>query len=282
MPKLSIEEILKRELEEEKAKVKELEDMIEYKTRDLYLALEKAVSSEREKNEIFVNISHELLTPIHIISNFVEIGKRALEREKFDEVEESFNTINEKNESLYVLIKNLVALAKDEYPKIRSRSYQNLNKAIVKSIYFMRPLAKEKNINIEYEQEDEEFFTVFDFDKLNRIMQNLISNCIKYCPEGSKVNVRVKKHYEYWKVEVNDNGNGIPDNELDLMFEKFYQGHKTKTGAGGSGLGLAICKQIMIAHGGFMKAKNLERGGLCVYFGLPIKNEEEIENSDHR
>lgn len=281
MPKLTTEEILKRELEEEKAKVKELEDMIEYKTRDLYLALEKAINSEREKNEIFVNISHELLTPIHIISNFVEIGKRALEKEKFAEVDESFDTIYEKNESLYRLIKNLVALAKDRYPKVRSRSYQDLNKAIIKSINFMRPLANERNITLNYEQEDEDFYTVFDFDKVNRIMQNLISNCIKYCPEGSEVLIRVEKHYQYWKVQVQDNGDGIPDNELDLIFEKFYQGHQTKTGAGGSGLGLAICKQIIIAHGGFMKAKNLETGGLCVYFGIPIKDEEVSENSDH-
>jgi len=103
-----------------------------------------------------------------------------------------------------------------------------------------------------------------------------VSNAVKFTSSGDEVAVSVEEvgEREYpdrrrVRIRVIDHGVGIPPDEVDLIFDKFIQSSKTRTGAGGTGLGLAICREIVAAHGGTISAANGDRGGAILTVDLP-------------
>jgi signal transduction histidine kinase len=106
------------------------------------------------------------------------------------------------------------------------------------------------------------------------VMRNLLSNAVKFSPDGGEISVMLEFDVEGARVTVADCGPGIPPEELELVFDKFVQSSKTKSGSGGTGLGLAICRQIVAAHRGRIWAANGEQGGALVIFEIPLEQPE--------
>jgi len=110
-----------------------------------------------------------------------------------------------------------------------------------------------------------------------QVITNLLDNACKYSPEDSPIVVGVELQADAIEVFVRDSGIGLPENELEKVFVKFYRGANNKNSTG-TGLGLSICKGIIEAHGGWIKASRNPDRGLTLRFSLPIKNPSEEEN----
>ena len=111
------------------------------------------------------------------------------------------------------------------------------------------------------------------------MLRNLISNAFKFSTEGNRISIEITRSDQEFQVSVADQGVGIPDDELEAVFDKFVQSSKTKTGSGGTGLGLAICKQIIQDHDGNIWAENTPTGGAKFAFTLPF-NKESTESQN--
>ena len=121
----------------------------------------------------------------------------------------------------------------------------------------------------------------FDSEKMIQVVRNLLSNALKFSPQGKSINLSfdhtslVDQKYELaipaLRLTVRDQGLGIPEQELEYVFNKFVQSSNTNTGAGGTGLGLAICKQIVESHHGIIYAKNNADKGASFSVVLPVE-----------
>ncbi|MBU3916405.1 ATP-binding protein [bacterium] len=108
-----------------------------------------------------------------------------------------------------------------------------------------------------------------DGEKIMQVIRNILSNAIRYTNLKTKVSVQIQDQQDSVVLSVTDRGVGIPEEELEIVFEKFIQSSNTNTGAGGTGLGLAISKQIIKDHNGKIWAKNNPEGGATLSFSIP-------------
>lgn len=141
----------------------------------------------------------------------------------------------------------------------------------------MSLVASEKGhrLNFEAIAEIPDFYG--DRDKLEQVLYNVISNSIKYTPNGGKIGIRAGKLYGDFFVEVSDNGIGIPESDLERIFERFYRVDKARSRElGGTGLGLSISKSIIDAHGGTIKVESTVGEGTKVIIFLPVTNEDKM------
>ncbi|MFB0827430.1 sensor histidine kinase [Chromobacterium violaceum] len=120
--------------------------------------------------------------------------------------------------------------------------------------------------------------------RIGQVIRNLLSNAIKFSPAGSEIRIQAQQTErdgaDWIMASVEDRGPGIPEKELETIFDKFIQSSTTKTGAGGTGLGLAISREIVHAHRGWITAGNLPGGGAIFTFAIPCHFQLEKEDSD--
>jgi len=113
-----------------------------------------------------------------------------------------------------------------------------------------------------------------DRDRLTQVLDNIISNAIKYSPNGGTITFKLKKRYRQIVISVKDEGIGIEYEQLDKIFDRFYRVDKARTRElGGTGLGLAITRELVEAHYGQIWANSKEGEGTTIYFTLPLMNE---------
>ncbi len=112
-----------------------------------------------------------------------------------------------------------------------------------------------------------------DKDKINQVIENLISNAVKFSPQGGEITVSVERAKDELKVNVSDNGIGIPEKDLPHIFEKFYRASNASSEAiGGTGLGLGIVKYIVESHGGKISVESKLGEGSTFSFVLPVRS----------
>ena len=125
---------------------------------------------------------------------------------------------------------------------------------------------------------DKPILVEIDPDKLTQVIDNIISNALKYSPEGGKVTFKIKEQDDEVIVSIADQGVGIPKGNVEKIFGRFYRVDKARTRKlGGTGLGLAIAKEMVEAHGGRIWARSIEGKGTTVFFSLPYVMYEEDE-----
>lgn len=138
------------------------------------------------------------------------------------------------------------------------------------AIQEINPLLKNKNITVTLESNAEDKLTC-DKQRLTQVMINLLSNAIRCSSEGDNIKVNLTSLPYHFRICVSDQGIGVPENECDLIFDKFVQSSKTKNHTGGTGLGLSICKEIVSAHQGIIWVENNASGGASFFIDLPRK-----------
>jgi signal transduction histidine kinase len=244
---------------------------------DQRIALQKAKELlEREneyKSEFLAIMSHELRTPLTAILAFIDIWETSHSDLPNDEMQ-TMREIKENGSSLLAMVTNILEVARAEAGKTELLK-EPLDMVDLVTIVEreVSPLAQKKRITLDTRISKEVPIIYADREKIRRIVENLVSNAIKYTPEGGRVGISIDicPSLETIKIEVSDTGVGIPQEDLALIFEQFQQSSATKNMAhGGSGLGLAVVKQLAEAHDGEVFVESKMGTGSTFTVVLPI------------
>ncbi|MEQ2527888.1 cell wall metabolism sensor histidine kinase WalK [Bacillaceae bacterium CLA-AA-H227] len=230
---------------------------------------------DMERREFVANVSHELRTPLTTMRSYVEaLAEGAWKDEK---IAPNFLEVTQnETERMIRLVNALLQLS-----KLDSKDYQLTTEWVDFVQFYNRiidrfELAKEQNVRFERKLLDQATFVEIDPDKLTQVLDNIISNALKYSPEGGKITFKMVEEEEMIVISVSDEGVGIPKDNLEKIFERFYRVDKARTRKlGGTGLGLAIAKEMVEAHGGKIWARSVEGKGTTVSFSLPYLQTEE-------
>jgi two-component system, OmpR family, sensor histidine kinase VicK len=222
-----------------------------------------------ERREFVANVSHELRTPLTTMRSYLEALAEGAWQDK--EIAPQFlNVTQTETERMIRLVNDLLQLS-----KMDSKDYR-FNKDWVDFILLFHRIIDRfemtKNLNVTFERylPDEAMFVEIDQDKITQVLDNIISNALKYSPEGGTITFNVKENNGFIEISVSDQGLGIPKENLDKIFERFYRVDKARSRQmGGTGLGLAIAKEMISAHGGDIWATSVDGKGTTITFKLP-------------
>jgi signal transduction histidine kinase len=249
---------------------------------NLLQAKHAADDANRAKTEFLANMSHELRTPMHAILSFASMGAEKVGKATEEKLTRYFSRIEESGKRLLVMLNDLLDLSKLEAGKmIFLVEHNDLLATADQVIGEFHALARKSEITVRTESGDVLTKAWFDADRILQVVTNLISNALKFSPPKSVVRIIFSDDHlvlengeqvAALRLTVRDEGIGIPEAELESVFEKFVQSSETNTGAGGTGLGLAICKQIVEQHRGKIFAENNQEAGTSFHLILPRVN----------
>ena len=235
-------------------------------------AREAAEAANRSKSAFLANMSHELRTPMHAILSFANFGVEKAGDAERDKLARYFGNIQRGGARLLALLNDLLDLSKLEAGKMEMRLARvDAAELLREAIGEAEALAKSREIWLRLQVQPQMRAAQLDAPRMLQVIGNLLSNAIKFSPPGGRVDVMLAALPDGIEIRVRDEGIGIPEAELEAVFDKFVQSSKTNTGAGGTGLGLAICREIVHAHQGSIHACNnpAPRNGTCFVVSLP-------------
>ncbi|MFD3157806.1 ATP-binding protein [Haloimpatiens sp. FM7330] len=235
--------------------------------------MERERRSEKTKNELITNVSHDLRTPLTSIIGYLTLIKnKKYENEK--QMEEYLDIVNSKSEKLKVLIEELF-----EYTKLSNKGVtlkketiciNDFIKQLVEEFY---PIFEENNLKAEEVLCEERLIVNVDIDKILRVFENLIMNSVRYSYKPGEIKVSMKKKEDKVLISITNKAKEIAQEDLDRIFERFYKVNKARTqNDEGSGLGLSIAKSIIDLHGGKIYAKSQ---GELVTFSVELLCEQD-------
>jgi two-component system OmpR family sensor kinase/two-component system sensor histidine kinase BaeS len=222
--------------------------------------------SDRERRDMLADIAHELRTPLSVIRGRLEGIVDGIYSENGSQVSMAL-------EQTYLMQRlvddlRLLTLAETRQLPFDMRSI-NTADIIERVLEMFSAEAQEKNISISFPEKDGNLSAFVDPQRFEQVMSNLIGNSLRYVPQGGRVWVVARETSEGVRITINDNGPGIPEEDLPFIFDRFWRKEKSRTRAsGGSGLGLSIAKQLIEAEDGRIEARNLSEGGLQVEISI--------------
>ncbi len=248
-----------------------LEQTVRERTSELAAAKEKAEASNRAKSMFLANMSHELRTPLHAILSFAGFGIKEQCTSQPDELVKYFESIQEGGRTLMAVLNDILDLSKLESTAMTfDRKNTDLEELIQSVTLEFASMVHEKSLTVRLPMFDSPVEVRVDVSRAKQVVRNLISNAVKFSPNGSTITLEAQLGRGHVIVSVIDEGPGIPESELTTVFDKFVQSSRTRTGAGGTGLGLAICRRIVAAHKGRIWAENNADSGAKLSFELPV------------
>jgi len=222
------------------------------------------------KNEFISIVSHELKTPLTSMKEAVNLILEGVVGELGTKQKKMIDIMDQGINRLLKIIEELLEMSRLETGMITlSKEGLVMNEIVSDFISEIQPYASNKGVAIEVRYLDDDCHVFVDKNKILQVLTNLVHNAIKYSHKGSWVEIRLNRDDDLIIVEIEDNGKGIPEEDLSLIFEKFYQSKVTR-GHSGIGLGLAISKNIVDAHGGSIYATSIVGKGSVFSFTLPV------------
>jgi signal transduction histidine kinase len=225
------------------------------------------------KSQFLATMSHELKTPLNIILGCVQLLENCdVEDEEFIHYFNKYIYMQKQNSyRLLRLINNIIDINKLETNHFNFRPMNNDIVKVVEDITMsIVEYTKLKNINIIFDTDMEEKIIAFDSDMMERIILNLLSNAIKFTEVGGQIEVNINNTEGLVIISVKDNGIGIPEDKLDIIFERFSQvDSPLKKRAEGSGVGLHLVKALVELHEGSISVKSKLGQGTEFIVGLP-------------
>ena len=261
-----IRDVTERKRAEQEVRRLQLQYTSELETRNR--EIERA---NRLKSEFLASMSHELRTPLHTILGFAELLGEGSEGALNEAQSRFLDHIRRDSEHLLELINDILDLSKIEAGQlVLKQEVYLLARSVGEALDAIRPGAAAKGLTIE-EGGTRELLVHADPLRVKEMLYNLLSNAVKFTPEGGKVWVETVEDGGFARITVGDTGIGIPGDEQENIFDKFYQvGNTTRGVREGTGLGLSITKELVQMHGGWMEVESTPGEGSRFIFRLPL------------
>ena len=229
------------------------------------------------RRELVANVSHDLRTPISVIQGYIETLQMKSDTLTPIERERYLNIISETAAKLKKLVSELFELSKLEANQVQPVKEPFFISELVNDISSKYQLiAKEKNISITALLSKELPPVYADVSLIERVMQNLIDNAIRFTPEGGGIIIKTSEHDDHVEIAVEDTGAGIPENEREQIFGRYYKGNNFTDLKNSTGLGLAIIKKILDLHDSSLNLVTTVNKGSSFIFRLPVYHESGI------
>jgi len=233
------------------------------------------LSADKKAQEDFIlNISHDLRSPLNIILSIFQCYKDEYKDiGNGNQFKEHIDIIKRNAYKILKLINNLIDTTKLEkkYYNIKRENLDIIN-LIEWNVSSIDKYAKQKNIALVFDTNVEECVMAIDPEAIDRIIMNLISNAIKFSPQGSNVYVNTWKNIDQITISIRDEGMGIPKEEQKVIFNRFVQSSKNKKNENsGSGIGLDLVRHLTKAHKGSIELRSEENSGSEFIIKLPIE-----------
>jgi signal transduction histidine kinase len=246
-------------------------------------ARERAEQAHRAESSLLGNMSHEMLTPLHAVLSYAQLGRDA---PTASEQRDYFERIAERGQSLLRLLSNLLDLSRLESGSMSMEFAPHDIAALLRdALLQMEPTFRAKGLHGEFERtpDCDDGRVNVDPVRIGQLLGNILANAARFSPEGGRIGVQLSRttlqrstrrglesNCAALEIAISDQGVGIPASELALIFDKFVESSTTRSNAGGTGLGLAICREIVALHRGAIRASNNSGPGATVRVVLPL------------
>ena len=229
-------------------------------------------AASRHKSEFLASMSHELRTPLNAILGFSEVLSERMFGEINDKQAEYLSDILESGRHLLSLINDILDLSKIEAGRMELEPAEfDLKDAVENAMSLVRERAHRRGIAFQRTIDDNVGLIRADERKVKQVLLNLLSNALKFTPEGGEIHVRAELRDGMAQISVTDSGVGIAPEDQEAVFEEFRQVGKAEKKAEGTGLGLAISRKFIELHGGRIWVKSQVGTGSTFAFTLPLK-----------
>jgi len=261
-----------------------LEQRVMERTNELREANLRLMAADRSKNQFLANMSHELRTPLNSIIGFSSVLLEHTRAVIPARLHKFLENIHAAGNHLLELINDILDLSKIEAGKMELRAdVFDLHETVAAVERVMRGFASEAKVNIFTIVDDDVPQVCLDEGRLKQILFNLLSNAVKFSPQGGPVGVAV--HFvsktvspigvDAVRIDVTDEGIGIPADELQRIFDEFYQTEQgRRSRKGGTGLGLSLTRNFVELHRGTIEVKSSPGRGSCFTLYLPVDYNE--------
>jgi len=243
-------------------------------------ANEKLTEYNRLKDEFVSTASHELRTPLSIIQGAIRLILDEIPGKIVEEQRDVLATAMENVKRLGRIVDSLLNISRIESGKLDlQKTVVDICKLIKDTVSEYKALAEEKELSLDYEVPEVGIDVCLNPDKIKEVLTNLISNSLKFTPEGGWVKVVCNEQDREVQICVQDSGVGIARQDIPKLFDKFTQfGRKAGPGEKGTGLGLAIAKKLVEMHSGKIEVQSEVDQGTTFTVSLPLTTEVSIEN----
>lgn len=254
-----------------RAHLEQLEDLVAERTRELVTANESLAELNKQKDAFLAVLTHDMRSPLTNIHGYASLLRDHPQLP--EEQRTRMAQIILRNErALLEIVNNILDIEHLESGASVMLERQNFDlvELLNELVDSSQAPALEKQISLRHDATSEPIFVHADKQKVARILQNLISNAIKYTPEQGHVDVRATLNSHHVKIDVIDDGYGIPEEELPHIFNRYNRVDKHRNKAVGTGLGLAIVKSLVEAHEGEIDVESKEDSGSTFTVKLPV------------
>lgn len=235
------------------------------------LEIEKALREEEQKSfdnklKFFTDISHEIKTPLSLIS--IPVEDLLLTPNIGNVTRSKLNIVNQNIERLMKLVEQILDFSKYENQMMKINvSETDIVPFIQELSALFKPLANRKKITFSSNFEISNSIVYIDRDKMEKVITNILSNALKFTPNGGQIRLKCDEDEDFIYISIHDSGKGIKNEELERIFEPFYQSANDNV-SGGTGIGLSLSKYIIDQHQGEIWAQSIEGKGSTFYIKL--------------
>lgn len=224
--------------------------------------------TQRLRRNMVADVAHELRTPLSNLKGYLE----AISDGVVQPDEATIHSLNEEASSLSRLVEDLQELSLADAGELKiTVQPEDICRLIKETVTALKPKATAKGLTLTADLPDSISPVNIDNHRIRQVLNNLVDNAVAHTGRDGKINVIAREQGNMVYVSVSDTGEGIPPEDLPMIFERFYRVDKSRTrSTGGSGLGLTITKRLVEAHGGTIKVESKAGQGSTFTFSLPI------------
>ncbi len=251
------------------------------KNEELEIVNRKLKAMYEIQREFSSTISHELRTPLASIKLAIDIVLSGTTGKLSNQQDDFLNKAKLSVDRLKRLIDDILDLSKLEYGKQKlNKQLQDIHRVVNEVIALQEPVAKHKNIYLKTQLSSNLPKIPYDIDRIHQVLNNLISNAIKFTDHGGiEISAVYNEEDRHVEIHIKDTGVGIEEEDIPKLFKKFQQlGDPARRATGGTGLGLAICKEIIEQHGGKIWVNSHYGQGSIFSFILPLEDKNKAAN----